>query len=136
MLRGSKRVSSQARIFFSNWNSNSSNVSLTAKKTEDADVSVMTNSKMKITFRDPSRGGSHSVKAPGLCGKRLQSLPLFQCQQHQSSNRAVSTMANSKPDLWALDFDGVVCDSCGESALSAWKVRKASCPVAIRMHHV
>lgn len=22
--------------------------------------------------------------------------------------------------LWALDFDGVICDSCGESALSAW----------------
>lgn len=24
--------------------------------------------------------------------------------------------------LWALDFDGVLCDSCGESALSGWKV--------------
>jgi hypothetical protein len=24
-------------------------------------------------------------------------------------------------ELWALDFDGVICDSCGESALSAWK---------------
>lgn len=23
--------------------------------------------------------------------------------------------------LWALDFDGVICDSCGESSLSAWK---------------
>ena len=26
-----------------------------------------------------------------------------------------------KKNVWALDFDGVVCDSCGESALSAWK---------------
>lgn len=23
--------------------------------------------------------------------------------------------------LWALDFDGVICDSCGESSMSAWK---------------
>ena len=27
--------------------------------------------------------------------------------------------------VWALDFDGVVCDSCGESSLSAWKVGRA-----------
>ncbi|KAL6519683.1 hypothetical protein OROHE_017292 [Orobanche hederae] len=26
-------------------------------------------------------------------------------------------------DLYALDFDGVLCDSCGESSLSAVKVR-------------
>jgi len=25
-------------------------------------------------------------------------------------------------DLYALDFDGVLCDSCGESSLSAVKV--------------
>ena len=25
-------------------------------------------------------------------------------------------------EVWALDFDGVACDSCGESSLSAWKV--------------
>jgi hypothetical protein len=25
-------------------------------------------------------------------------------------------------DLYALDFDGVICDSCGESSLSAIKV--------------
>ncbi len=25
-------------------------------------------------------------------------------------------------ELWALDFDGVVCDSCGESSVTAWKV--------------
>ena len=27
-------------------------------------------------------------------------------------------------DVFALDFDGVVCDSVGESALSAWTVRR------------
>lgn len=39
--------------------------------------------------------------------------------------------------VYALDFDGVVCDSCGESSLSAWKVgrlsfwwqRRAACSV-------
>ena len=36
--------------------------------------------------------------------------------------RAFRTMATAPPQLWALDFDGVACDSCGESALSAWKV--------------
>jgi len=27
-------------------------------------------------------------------------------------------------DLWALDFDGVVCNSVGESSQSAWQVKK------------
>lgn len=30
--------------------------------------------------------------------------------------------------LWALDFDGVVCDSCGESALSAWRAAEGLWP--------
>jgi hypothetical protein len=30
--------------------------------------------------------------------------------------------------LWALDFDGVVCDSCGESSLSAWKAAEKLWP--------
>ena len=30
--------------------------------------------------------------------------------------------------LWALDFDGVVCDSVGESSLSAWKAATALWP--------
>eukprot|EP00803_Ostreobium_quekettii_P000623 evm.model.scf_313EXC.3 EVM.evm.TU.scf_313EXC.3 scf_313EXC:25657-29939(-) len=30
-------------------------------------------------------------------------------------------MSGAKADLWALDFDGVICDSCGESSISAWK---------------
>lgn len=32
-----------------------------------------------------------------------------------------------KQEFWALDFDGVICDSCGESSLSAWKVRNFDC---------
>lgn len=28
-------------------------------------------------------------------------------------------------DLYALDFDGVLCDSCGESSLSAVKVNSS-----------
>ncbi|KAL7096822.1 hypothetical protein ACP275_10G104200 [Erythranthe tilingii] len=31
-------------------------------------------------------------------------------------------------DLYALDFDGVVCDSCGESSLSAVKAAKVRWP--------
>ena len=30
--------------------------------------------------------------------------------------------------LWALDFDGVICDSCGESALSAWRAAEGLWP--------
>lgn len=40
----------------------------------------------------------------------------------RSQRQAVRIIMSSKSELWALDFDGVVCDSCGESALSAWKV--------------
>ncbi len=32
-------------------------------------------------------------------------------------------MAAAKEEVWALDFDGVVVDSVGESSLSAWLVR-------------
>ncbi|GAQ81108.1 hypothetical protein KFL_000710130 [Klebsormidium nitens] len=31
-------------------------------------------------------------------------------------------------DLYALDFDGVLCDSCGESSLSAWKAAAIQWP--------
>ena len=37
------------------------------------------------------------------------------------ASRRIMAVASSQ--LWALDFDGVACDSCGESSLSAWKVR-------------
>lgn len=35
---------------------------------------------------------------------------------------AGSSAGGKEREVWALDFDGVVCDSCGESSLSAWKV--------------
>jgi phosphoglycolate phosphatase-like HAD superfamily hydrolase len=44
-----------------------------------------------------------------------------------SANAASNGSSNAEEDpedkknVWALDFDGVVCDSCGESSLSAWK---------------
>ncbi|KAL4538461.1 hypothetical protein Ndes2437A_g01479 [Nannochloris sp. 'desiccata'] len=37
-------------------------------------------------------------------------------------------MASDSSELWALDFDGVACDSCGESSLSAWKAASAVWP--------
>jgi phosphoglycolate phosphatase-like HAD superfamily hydrolase len=37
-------------------------------------------------------------------------------------------MAAAGKDLWALDFDGVICDSCGESSQSAWRVRCRATP--------
>ena len=39
---------------------------------------------------------------------------------------AAAAAPDSAParDVWAFDFDGVVCDSVGESAISAWEVRK------------
>ena len=36
-------------------------------------------------------------------------------------SRQTSKTASSSSTLFALDFDGVVCDSVGESSLSAWK---------------
>ncbi len=32
---------------------------------------------------------------------------------------------DSKKVVWALDFDGVVCNSVGESSETAWKVSKS-----------
>ncbi|GMH34394.1 hypothetical protein BSKO_02228 [Bryopsis sp. KO-2023] len=37
------------------------------------------------------------------------------------STRWRRSAADMNGELWALDFDGVICDSCGESSLSAWK---------------
>ena len=31
----------------------------------------------------------------------------------------------ARKSVWALDFDGVVCDSVGESSLSAWQVSQS-----------
>ena len=35
---------------------------------------------------------------------------------------------NAAKQIWALDFDGVICDSCGESAISGWKAAEALWP--------
>jgi hypothetical protein len=62
-------------------------------------------------------------------------------QQQQRHSRAaamsrasVRAAASSSPitDLYALDFDGVVCDSVGESAQAAWLVRSPACPLRSR----
>ena len=36
----------------------------------------------------------------------------------------MTAASKSVTDVWAFDFDGVVCDSVGESAISAWEVRR------------
>ena len=62
---------------------------------------------------------------PGIChtAVKFPSLSSFDrkkpCVQRQRT--ALRTMAAA--DVWALDFDGVTCDSCGESSQSAWKVK-------------
>ena len=48
----------------------------------------------------------------------------MQRKSQRSSHRvcAAAQEPQKKKNVWALDFDGVVCDSCGESAQSAYKV--------------
>lgn len=47
----------------------------------------------------------------------------------RTRTRTVMTASSkSASDVWAFDFDGVVCDSVGESAISAWEVRKEKRP--------
>lgn len=36
--------------------------------------------------------------------------------------------AGRREQVWALDFDGVVCDSVGESSLTAWKAASVKWP--------
>lgn len=38
-------------------------------------------------------------------------------------------------DLWALDFDGVVCNSVGESSKSAWQVGMAFAMFVMKVFH-
>lgn len=67
------------------------------------------------------------------CGHRPATIAHFPGQSTRTASdhffcrslphRAIRTMTSASSDLWALDFDGVTCDSCGESSLSAWKVR-------------
>lgn len=40
--------------------------------------------------------------------------------------------AGGPPSVWALDFDGVTCDSVGESSLSAWKAASQLWPEVFR----
>lgn len=58
-------------------------------------------------------------------GTLTKSQPFTTTKPNRLSSIPVAThrMTAAKTDLWALDFDGVACDSCGESSLSAWKVR-------------
>ena len=44
---------------------------------------------------------------------------------------ASSSSKAASGDVWAFDFDGVVCDSVGESAISAWEVRKKAFPLSL-----
>ena len=55
----------------------------------------------------------------------LAQLPCPRCKAQASAGALMPTRAKA---LWALDFDGVVCDSVGESSLSAWKAATALWP--------
>eukprot|EP00892_Ulva_mutabilis_P000803 jgi/Ulvmu1/10723/UM068_0008.1 len=46
----------------------------------------------------------------------------------KSQKRKGTAVAMAGKHLLALDFDGVVCDSCGESALSAWRAAEGLWP--------
>ena len=67
------------------------------------------------------------MHAPNRCvssrrdGLPLQLLPTVMVQPKPLSTRR-STVATAGKRVIALDFDGVVCDSVGESCLSAIKV--------------
>ncbi len=58
-------------------------------------------------------GRVSEIKTPGSAPRQLQA----------AGQRHSSLAASAAPDVWALDFDGVACDSVGESSLSAFKVR-------------
>jgi len=68
------------------------------------------------------------------CGHRPATIAHFAFQSTRKASdrnlslprraRATRAMPSGSPELWALDFDGVACDSCGESSLSAWKVKE------------
>lgn len=62
----------------------------------------------------PTAVSTRFASAPGggILGSHHQRL-------RKSEQKGVVARAKN---VWALDFDGVVCDSCGESSLSAWKV--------------
>ena len=64
-------------------------------------------------------GGRPSPRA-APAARRAQPAHIARASSTGAGNQGVDDVEDKK-NVWALDFDGVVCDSCGESALSAWK---------------
>ena len=54
--------------------------------------------------------------------KRSTTLILKNHRAKQRRPRGAPRVQAMSADLWAFDFDGVVCNSVGESSRSAWKV--------------
>ena len=70
--------------------------------------------------RPPIRISTRPSAAHFVCDTAFYT---FTCMppRNAGTSRVGTTMA-AAGSLWALDFDGVVCDSVGESSLSAWQV--------------
>jgi len=61
----------------------------------------------------------------GIGARRSKSSCLTTSTSTSSTKMAAASSSNpSRGNVWAFDFDGVVCDSVGESAISAWEVRR------------
>lgn len=50
------------------------------------------------------------------------SLRVTLCRVQRAPREMPRLQVQAQRQVWALDFDGVVCDSVGESAIAAWKV--------------
>jgi len=80
-------------------------------------------------YLDPAAGASTGARRGVLSPRRFPpTSPTSQTpgnrrarkiRRHSSATMSVS--AEEVEVVWALDFDGVLCDSVGESALSGWK---------------
>lgn len=60
-----------------------------------------------------------------LCAPNLRTLSGARCRIPLGlprRSRAHMAAPRASKHVWALDFDGVICDSVGELALAAWKV--------------
>lgn len=58
-----------------------------------------------------------------VVGRKASQYTSTRRRMQRSSHRVCAAAQEpKKKNVWALDFDGVVCDSCGESAQSAYKV--------------
>ncbi|KAJ1255663.1 hypothetical protein BS78_02G084900 [Paspalum vaginatum] len=60
-----------------------------------------------------------------FCRYSIRSIPPLGGVERRGPRAAQAAMGG---DLYALDFDGVICDSCGESSLSAVKAAKVRWP--------